>query len=51
MTIANNFVTDKNSGEVMTVGWVQNLVKTIELCVQEKNIHHLQPIAVIHLCF
>lgn len=22
MTIANNFVTDRNSGEVMTVGWV-----------------------------
>lgn len=31
MTIANNFVTDKNSGEVMTVGWVKNLTKTAKL--------------------
>jgi hypothetical protein len=23
MTVANNFVTDKNSGEVMTVGYVE----------------------------
>lgn len=37
MTIANNFVTDKNSGEVMTVGWVQNLIKTVELCVWRKK--------------
>lgn len=39
MTIANNFVTDKNSGEVMTVGWVQNLIKTVELylCAEEKK--------------
>lgn len=40
MTIANNFVTDKNSGEVMTVGWVQSLYKSCQTpnVVKKKNI-------------
>lgn len=51
MTIANNFVTDKNSGEVMTVGWVQNLIKPVKLSLNVEKyfsfLNRLQLIPVI----